>query len=319
MKKLSLCLVLFALWPLSVNSWGFFAHKTINYAAVFTLPEEMFPFYRNHIELIRSYAVNADKRRYVSEHEARYHYLDADVYEQKVPIDTIPKRWKDALEKYGLDSLNKHGIGPWHLNLVHHQLTKAFNQRNFDAIVRLSADLGHYVGDLHVPLHTTKNYNGQLSDQHGIHGFWESRLPELFVSDYDLFTGKARYIDSVQAVIWQRFEESFAAKDSVLLFEARLSSKTSDEKKYGFEPRGASVVKTYSRRYSEQYHVLLNDMVERRLRASIELTGSLWYTAWVNAGQPVLEMDYIVPTDSTHQQLDSAYRLKNIIGRMEAK
>ena len=29
-------------------------------------------------------------------------------------------------------------------------------------------------------------------------------------------------------------------------------------------------------------------MVEERMRASIVLLGSFWYTAWVNAGQPDL-------------------------------
>ena len=30
-------------------------------------------------------------------------------------------------------------------------------------------------------------------------------------------------------------------------------------------------------------------MVERRLRLSIIAIGNLWYSAWVDAGQPVLE------------------------------
>jgi hypothetical protein len=33
---------------------------------------------------------------------------------------------------------------------------------------------------------------------------------------------------------------------------------------------------------------MLNGMVERRMRESIFATASLWYTAWVNAGQPNL-------------------------------
>jgi hypothetical protein len=35
-------------------------------------------------------------------------------------------------------------------------------------------------------------------------------------------------------------------------------------------------------------------MVERRMRASIKLTGDLWFTAWVEAGQPDLSklIDY---------------------------
>ena len=32
----------------------------------------------------------------------------------------------------------------------------------------------------------------------------------------------------------------------------------------------------------------MNGMVERRLRAAILAVGSVWYTAWVDAGQPDL-------------------------------
>ena len=33
-------------------SWGFFAHKEINRIAVFTLPPELFGFYKKNIEFI---------------------------------------------------------------------------------------------------------------------------------------------------------------------------------------------------------------------------------------------------------------------------
>jgi hypothetical protein len=36
------------------------------------------------------------------------------------------------------------------------------------------------------------------------------------------------------------------------------------------------------------YDRMLNSMVERRLRQSIQLVASFWYTAWVNAGKPDL-------------------------------
>ncbi len=33
---------------------------------------------------------------------------------------------------------------------------------------------------------------------------------------------------------------------------------------------------------------MLDGMVERRLRLSIKTVGDLWYSAWIDAGQPVL-------------------------------
>lgn len=40
--------------------------------------------------------------------------------------------------------------------------------------------IGHYVGDLGQPLHVTENYNGQLTDQKGIHAYFEDDV----VDDY---------------------------------------------------------------------------------------------------------------------------------------
>lgn len=52
---------------------------------------------------------------------------------------------------------------------------------------KASADIGHYIADANVPLHTSENYNGQLTGQEGFHGFWETRLPELFIGSYSFF------------------------------------------------------------------------------------------------------------------------------------
>ena len=72
-------------------------------------------------------------------------------------------------------------------------------------------------------LHTTENYNGQLTNQKGIHAFWESRLPEFFADDYDYLVVTAEYQYSVLDVAWQAVESSFNALDSVLLFYKELS------------------------------------------------------------------------------------------------
>jgi hypothetical protein len=139
-----------------------------------------------------------------------------------------------------------------------------------------------------VPLHTTKNYNGQLTNQKGIHGFWESRLPELKAKEYDYFVGRAVYVEDILEDEWQSVRESFAAKDSVLDLERKLNNEFPNDRKYAFENRGTVVMKTYSEDYSNAYHDMLNGMVERRLTQSIIKVGSYWYTAWVNAGQPNL-------------------------------
>lgn len=264
-------------------TWGFFAHKKINQLAVFTLPPEMIGFYKKNIDYLTKHSVDPDRRRYSDTNEAVRHYIDLEHYGDH-PFDSIPPHWKDAVSKYSEDTLQEYGIVPWYVDLMTYRLTEAFKEENVNKVLYLSANLGHYVSDAHVPLHATENYNGQLTGQKGIHGFWESRLPELFSEKWDFMVGRAEYIDKVNKRIWTIVKESYAAKDSVLKFEAELNSMWPTDKKYVHE-KGR---KTYSAEYAAAYNTLLNGMVERRMRQSILAVGSFWYTAWVNAGQPDL-------------------------------
>ena len=268
-------------------SWGFWAHKKINNMAIFTLPPEMIGFYKKHIDYLTEHAIDPDKRRYVVKEEGARHYLDLDHYGQH-PFDSIPKLWKNAVAKYTEDTLMTYGIVPWYIETMMERLTEAFYNRDAAKILRLSADLGHYIADAHVPLHTTENYNGQFTNQLGIHGFWEARLPELLGDKYDFFVGRVQYIQQPLTQAWNILKASNSALDSVLSFEKKLNDQTSPDKKYSYEQRGAQTVKVYSEEYSRAYNEMLNDMAERRMRAAIFMVGSYWYTAWVNAGQPDL-------------------------------
>ena len=268
--------------------WGFYAHKRVNRYAVFTLPEELIGFYKKHIDHLTEHAVDADKRRYAIKEEAPRHYIDIDHYGEN-PFEIMPRKWNDAVDKFSEDTLLAYGIVPWYIQTVYNRLVKAFEQKDINYILKNSADLGHYVSDAHVPLHTTKNYNGQLTNQKGIHAFWESRLPELFADDYDYLVGTAEYQYSVLDVAWQAVESSFNALDSVLGFEKQLAQEFEQDKQYAYEQRGAKTIKVKSADFSAAYHLKLDGMVERRLRLSITTIGNLWYSAWVEAGQPILE------------------------------
>ena len=271
------------LLPTLAFTWGFFAHKKINQLAVFTLPPEMISFYKKNIDYITAHSVDPDRRRYSNPDEGARHYIDVDHY-GKHPFDSIPKYWKDAVVKFSEDSLKAYGIVPWYVELMMFRLTDAFKEENADKVLYLSANLGHYIEDAHVPLHTTENYNGQLTNQNGIHSFWESRLPELFFDKWEFFTGRAQYIEKVNDKIWKILKDSYSEKDSVLNFEAQLNKKWDPDKKYSIEKNK----KVYSAEYSAAYDKMLNGMVERRMRDAILDVGSFWYTAWVNAGQPDL-------------------------------
>ena len=273
------------------QAWGFYGHKRINRMACFTLPPEIFPFFKRHMDFISDHAVDPDRRRYAVPDEAPRHYIDIDHYGAggQDPFAVVPVKWKDAVEKFTEDTLNAYGIVPWHIQVVYARLIEAFQRGDVDRILRYSADLGHYVGDAHVPLHTTENYNGQLTNQHGIHAFWESRIPELSADSYDHLVGRAEYIDDPLAVAWEAVHASHLCVDSVLGIEKSLSETYPEDQRYVFEDRGRSGMRTYSRDYTKAYEDAMMGMVERRMNASIITLGSFWYSAWINAGQPDLD------------------------------
>ncbi|HUR12435.1 MAG TPA: zinc dependent phospholipase C family protein [Flavitalea sp.] len=283
------CFVLLMVSFIPCFSWGFYGHQKINYCAVFLLPPEMLSFYKKHIDYLTQHAVDPDKRRYAVKEEGSRHYIDMDRYGIS-PYESLPRKWHDAINMFSEDSLQLHGIVPWWIQTMLQRLTRAMEEKNCLNILRLSAELGHYLADAHVPLHTSSNHNGQHTGQVGIHGFWESRVPELLAEHgWDFFIGKAEYIDTPLAFTWQRILESAAASDSVLSFEKKLNDRFSPDKKYAFEPRNGQIVRQYSRAYTIAYDRMLHHMAERRMRASIFAVASFWYTAWVNAGQPDLE------------------------------
>lgn len=287
-----------------VLPWGFYAHKQINRLAVFMLPPDMFGFFKRNIETVTSEAVNPDRRRYAVVGEAERHFIDLDEYDS-MERDSLPfLNWERAKEKYTEELLRARGIVPWQIIQMRHSLAAAFRVKDKKKILRTAIDLGHYIADAHVPLHTTKNYNGQLTNQHGIHGFWESRLPELFMGDYHLLLGKAKYEKDVPQRVWRAVYAAHAAVDSVFSFEKKIAA----DLKYTLEDRNGSLVKTYARDISAQYHRALDHQVERQMRSAIQMIADIWYTAWVDAGQPVL--DFSNQEDVIEQEAEVSKRLK---------
>ena len=406
-----LLLVLFSSFKLK-EDWGFFAHRRINRLAVFTLPIELIPFYKKHIEYLTKEAISPDKRRYVVATEGIRHYIDLDkwgellfeelprniiaarrkyievkvlteprdslrLFGQKMKMDgadnwqltdkNLPlffgqekvfidqedyesffynhiynalyeSSWeidcavlRDYFERYdftlpcvkavAIDTFVEHGVLPYNLIRLQRSLTKAMEDKNRDHILRISADMGHYIADAHVPLHTTSNYNGQFTNQLGIHAFWETRLPELFADDtYDFFVGSATYIKDPVAYYWQVVLHSHSLVKKVLAMEKKLSKQFPPSQQDCFEERNNSgLQKMPCREYAQAYHRLLKGQVEQQMRSAIHVIGSAWYTAWVDAGQPdFARLGSFKETEATMKEqaaVDTAVKGGQILGR----
>jgi hypothetical protein len=289
MKKILITLLLFCLTGHEVFCWGFFGHKRINYYSTFLLPPEMLVLFKANISFVEEHSTDPDKRRYAVKDEGPRHYIDLDLY-GTYPYKNLPRKWNDALKKYGEDTLMDRGIVPWHIQIMLGRLTAAFREKNYSKIMKNAAEIGHYIADAHVPLHANSNHNGQYSNQKGIHGFWESRVPELLADNqWDFMIGKAQYIKEPLNYMWDRVLESNLASDSVLRFEKELTKQFPGDSKFSFETYNGKTVKRYSRNFTLAFDKKLRGMVERRMRQSIYSVASFWYTAWVNAGQPNLK------------------------------
>ena len=269
-----------------IQGWGFFAHRAINAQAIFLLPLELLSFYKKHADYIREASVKPDKRRYVIPEEGKRHYINIENYERK---GELPPAWQQACDNFDASFRDKYGILPWYIVQMKRRLTYAFKKQDLRQILRLSADIGHYIADAHVPLHTTENHDGQLTGQRGIHGLWESRLPELFAERYSFFfEKKATYIADVQTAIWEVVRHSHAQAKMVLMLEKELDACFPAMGKYCYERRGTTLRRMYSRAYAERYHQLLAGMVANQMRLSIHMVASIWLTCWVDAGCPPL-------------------------------
>jgi hypothetical protein len=288
-------------------SWGVWGHQHINKAAVFALPDEMALFYYNHIDFITEESVVPDIRKhtYNFKSEGPRHYIDIEDFEK--PIDSLPLTPKDASKAYSESLLEKNGSLPWYIQDIMTKLTTAFKNGRKTEILVLSADLGHYLGDAHMPLHTSSNYDGQMTAQSGIHALWESQLPEEFGNDYNFFTRNASFVEDVPAEVWNIIKHSHQLADTVLATEKKLSESFNGDGIYVTGDDG-KVIKNkfnqpvHSHAYALAYHKALNGMVESQLRASITATADFWYTAWVTAGKPDLtKMDDPDLTKMNHE------------------
>ena len=240
------------------------------------------------VEWLSAHATDADKRKHAVEKEAPRHYLDMDAPALSC-LDTLgPSPWFGrAAAACTEDTFWEYGVLPWQIQWTYGRLVVAMDSGDGGAILRHAADLGHYVADAHVPLHTTLNYNGQMTGQTGIHSRWETRLPALFGGGYDLLARDVGYVPDVGQWAWEVVRESHGELGLVLGAERAIARGWTGST-HVREEKGAAVALERTASWCEAYHDSLGGMVERRWRSAIEGVASLWYSAWVDAGQPDL-------------------------------
>lgn len=337
--------------------WGFYAHRKINYYAIFTVPPPLNQLFKKHIDYISEHAIDPDKRRYANTYEGWRHYIDLDSWMKEdscvlqrnyfldramtgnwsikqgeevhavelcgfhsgqlhlmhdsynlsldsvgIALDFLEHYYHDQFsisdfitEEYTFeelifeDNLLESGILPYYFLSGYHQLVKEMKGGSVSEVLQKCAELGHYISDAHVPLHTTSNYNGQATGQEGIHAFWETRIPELFAEgEFTHWVGKAEYIGNKVDFIWEIILSSHKLVDKVLNAEITARAQIDEMDHFCFEDRGSQFVRTQCPEFAKAYREAMGGMVEDRWKASIKAVGSIWYSAWLDAGEPEL-------------------------------
>ena len=290
MKKPFLPLLLAALTLASgtAGAWGFFGHRTITQVAVYALPAAMQGFYfRNLAEVVRQ-CTAPDERRNDDPAEGPKHFIDMDHYSEINPFARVPRQYDKAVEKFTADTLKKYGTVPWVILETQASLTEAFHQRDSAAILKYSAELSHYVGDAFVPLHTTINYDGQLTDQKGLHGLWESQLPERFIAEYKLDSEPAKYVKDPLDAVWLAVQASYGFLGETFDRAAKIEKTMKPEVRFTFAHKYGKTTRRYSDAFATEYQKAVGGMVNFRLKGAPTLIASLWLTAWQNGGKPDL-------------------------------
>jgi len=292
MKKslLSLLLLALVLAAGTASGWGYFGHRTITQIAVFDLPASMQAFYyRNMLDLVRLSTL-PDERRRTDPTEAAKHFINMDHYSEEDPFGKMPRQYDQATSKYTADTLKKYGIVPWVIIEMKDSLTEAFRNRDTTDIVRYSAELSHYVGDTFVPLHTTINSDGQLTDQKGLNALWESQLPERFINTYRLDSEPAKYLRNPLDAIWIVLGQSYGFLGETFDRALKIEKTMKPEVRYTFSHRYGKTTRRFSDAFADEYDKTVGGMVDYRLRSAPALVSSMWLTAWQDAGKPDLNI-----------------------------
>jgi hypothetical protein len=272
-----LALLLSSVHQAPLDAWGFNGHRFIADKAIDLLPPEIRPFYQKFRTTIVEHAIDPDTYRTVGfVEESPRHFLDMDGYGQ-YPFKDLPHDYKQAVEARGLEFVTQQGTLPWRADEIYNKLREAFTQldtREYarDNVKLFSSVLAHYVGDSFQPLHACVNYDGQRTNQQGIHARFETEL-------FDRYQGKLRIAPAPVAAVTNVREFMFAnLTDSFLQVEPILAA-----------DRDAVKGRTA---YDDAYFAALFEktgpIMEKRISGAITAVASLITTAWTDAGKPAL-------------------------------
>jgi len=273
-RPLPLLLVALILWLCSAGSmlgWGPTAHEIVNAWAIYALPPEIRPFFENNRQFLVEHANDPDQWMKKDRYERKRHYIYLDKY-GVFPYPLLPHVYKRATEQFSSGRINRDGVLPWQVGEVSLHLTKSMKAANWEQVKLEAAVLAHYVADAHDPLHTTQNFDGQLSKQPGLADRFEIRLPDRYSKLFIMRSETADKIDDPTEYAFQDCLEANIWVDLIVWSDLRAREGLPD----------------YTDDYFDRFYGHVGATLVRELNTAGRDAGSYWYTAWLNAGQPQL-------------------------------
>jgi hypothetical protein len=267
--------------PAAGEAWGFVAHRLVHLRAIVTLPFELRPFFEANAAYLAEHSIDPDLWRAAGKpDEGPNHFLDLDAF------GDIPRSEAEHLARHGREALER-GRLPWRVGEVYRELVEAYRAKDSPRVLERAAVLGHYVADAHVPFHATLNYDGQLTSQKGIHARWESTLVERFLAwiDPGVVPPPAQEVQDPERFVLDVLKESSRQVQDALASD-RDSVKPDEPQGYGDA--------YYARLYARE-----GERVRLRLIASASGVGSLWMSAWEEAGRPKLDLSFRAAAEIT--------------------
>lgn len=257
-------------------AWSGQQHVQISYAAGKNAPNEMRAFrYFSRPMAYPSIYPDLWKMSDYDEEGIR-HYFEPDRLRRGFDLSAIPD---DVSKLQAVAHIRPEEIGtaPWVVRDLVRDMSDAMRAGDWLLAARLGAGLSHYAGDLHMPLHCTKNFNGQESGQSGVHSRIEADLIKSFFKSSMLDRkpaqlGQATYIDDPfrAAIQWASDSYQMSVKWLRADREAfRAANRHNDTEDY----------------YRTLWDLIGDSVILRISQAATDLS-SLYYTAWVDAGKP---------------------------------
>ncbi len=261
--------ILFVLF-LSLGSWGEKAHRKINTSCVDFFPVELSRL-KVWAPVLGDHSSDADFRKKSDKTEFVKHFIDIDIYDDFINTHKIAEDFNVACTKYGKGKVIKNGTLPWVTDSTYKELVRNFKSKNWDQAVLTASDLGHYVGDGFMPLHITANYDGQLSNQTGIHRRYEETMIDKYIDQISLKTSGINKVTNVQSYIFRYLYNNYSSVGLLLKADSQA-----------YEKAG----KQYNDVYYESLWVKTNILTSKLLQESSKTLAGLIYSAWLEAEKP---------------------------------